>query len=154
MTILALGLRHRLSRSRCTMFITMSHRPPDDPDTGEEDPAPRSVDKAPERLEVTSDTDIALSPRRQRAVDTFPFLAGLLLTEDGDQDVRRANSVAFQLLLAKHGDALWDAVDHDRPLMPLLAEMLGWEPWMVNHVQRHWSVFQEARREHSCNFCS
>ncbi len=126
------------------MFPTMSHRPPDDHDTADEAPAPRSVEQAPERLDVTSDPCIALSPRRQRAVDTFPFLAGLILNEDGGQDARRANSVAFQLMLAKHCDGLWDAVDHGRPLMPVLAEMLGWEPWMVNHVQRHWSVFKEV----------
>jgi len=86
----------------------------------------------------------ALSPRRQRAADTFPFLAGLLLDEDGEHDVRRSTSVAFQLMLAKQCDALREAVDHDRPLMPLLAEMLGWQPWMVDHVQRHWSVFHEV----------
>jgi hypothetical protein len=46
--------------------------------------------------------------------------------------------------MAQHDNALRDAVDNDRSLMPDLAQRLGWEPWMVNHIARHWPVFHEV----------
>jgi len=84
----------------------------------------------------------AMSPRRQQAIDAFPFLQGILPGTPGESCFQHVNSVTYPLT-PQQREAIWDAVDHERPLLPLLSEHLGWEPWMVRHVQHHWPVFNE-----------
>jgi hypothetical protein len=84
----------------------------------------------------------AISPRRQQAIDAFPFLQGILPGTPGESCFQHVNSVTYPLT-AQQREAIWDAVDQERPLLPLLSEYLGWEPWMVRHVQHYWPVFNE-----------
>jgi hypothetical protein len=85
---------------------------------------------------------VALSLPRQQAVDDFPFLQGILPGTPDESCFLHANSVTFWLT-PQQREAIWDAVDHERPLLPLLSQHLGWEPWMVRHLQQHWAVFHE-----------
>ncbi len=84
----------------------------------------------------------AMSPQRQQAIDEFPFLQGILPGTPSESWLLPANSITYSLT-PQQREAIWDAVDHERPLLPLLSEQLGWEPWMVRHVQRHWPAFNE-----------
>jgi hypothetical protein len=85
---------------------------------------------------------ITMSPRRHRAIVDFPFLKGILPGTPGEPWYLRVNSVTYPLT-PPQCQAIWNAVEQERPLVPLLSEYLGWEPWMVSHVQQHWPVFNE-----------
>ncbi len=83
---------------------------------------------------------------RYQALETYPFLESIWHTDDLTESPV-ANSL-LSTLSPREVKTIRRIIDEGRPLSALLARELSLEPWMIEHLRRHWSQYIIFDRTH------